>query len=57
MDPAGWIFIPLVLLIGEGAQASFDVFASSRIVERAAQGLADERAATASPDATVKLLD
>ncbi len=56
MDPAGWVRIPFVLLIGEGAQPSLDVFASPHIVERLAQGVRDEDAALPSSHAPVELL-
>jgi hypothetical protein len=36
MDPAGWVCVPPVRLIGEGAKPSLDVFAAARIVERSA---------------------
>jgi len=56
MDPTGRIRVPLVLLIGEGAQPSLDVFAPLRIVECSAQRVCDERAASPSAHAAVELL-
>jgi hypothetical protein len=56
-DPGGWICIPLVALIGDDPQPSFDVFPAPRIVECPAQGFGDECAATAPTDALVELLD
>jgi hypothetical protein len=46
-----------VLLVGEGAQPSLDVFTSTRIVERSAQRIRDIGAATPRADTLVELLD
>ncbi len=56
-DPAGRVGIPLVLLPGEGSQPSLDVFTAARIVERSAQRICDEGAATPPADTLVELLD
>jgi hypothetical protein len=56
-DPSGGIWIPLVLTVCERANTGFDVFPAALVVERAADGLADECAATSPPDAPVELLD
>jgi hypothetical protein len=45
-----------MLASGEDAQAGFDVLPATLVVERTTDGLADERAATSSPDALVELL-
>jgi hypothetical protein len=57
MDPSSRIGIPIVTLIGEDPQTRFDVFAAPCIVERSAQGLADECAATAPAHVLVELFD
>jgi len=56
-DPAGGIGVPLVPAVGKRPEAGLDVFPSPLVVERAAQGLADEHAATPPADTLVELLD
>jgi hypothetical protein len=53
-DPAGGVAVPLVLASGEGPEAGFDVFPAALVLERAAHGLGDERAALPPPDAPVE---
>ncbi len=56
-DPSSGIWIPLVLTVCKRADTGFDVLPAALIVERTTDGLADERAATASPNTLVELLD
>jgi hypothetical protein len=56
-DPSSGIWIPLVLTVCKRADTGFDVFPAALVVERTADGLADECAATPPPDALVELLD
>ena len=56
-DPAGWVCVPLMFLIGESAKSSFDVLAAARIVECSTQRVRDEGAATPTADTLVELRD
>jgi len=57
MDPSSRIGVPIVTVTGEDPETRFDVFAAPCVVERAAQGVGDESAATASAHALVELFD
>ena len=55
-DPAGRIVVRVVLTIRQGAETGFDVLTPALVLERAAHGFADKRAATSPAGAFVELL-
>jgi hypothetical protein len=56
-DPSSGIWIPLVLTVCKRADTRLDVIPAALVVKRAADGLADECAATAPADTLVELFD
>ena len=56
-NPAGRVVVPGVLVVGERAEAGFDVLPATLVLECASHGLTDEHAPTAPADTPVELLD